>query len=201
MLSIAIKEENSHFEHGLKIIISHLANQWHQEICFLPVENIDRADIAFISLDEDWLSADCYQIPIHTRRQHRVVICNRNDKDKLMFRPCLYMLPLIYREDDVEEMTKKLVPILQQRACNYLPLLHYPQLFCRRTQILNVSRQRIYLSRNGSPTLNKRSSGQSDPPRHNEKAACEKRSAILKIHPRPSEFSTKLDGVSLPNFY
>ena len=55
MLSIAIKEENSHFEHGLKIIISHLANQWHQEICFLPVEDIDRADIAFISLDEDWL--------------------------------------------------------------------------------------------------------------------------------------------------
>ena len=78
MLSIAIKEENSHFEHGLKIIISHLSNQWHQEICFLPVEIIDRADIAFISLDEDWLSADCYQIPIHTRRQHRVVICNKN---------------------------------------------------------------------------------------------------------------------------
>ncbi|EPL3436087.1 fimbria biosynthesis transcriptional regulator FimW [Citrobacter freundii] len=128
MLSIAIKEENSHFEHGLKIIISHLANQWHQEICFLPVENIDRADIAFISLDEDWLSADCYQIPIHTRRQHRVVICNRNDKDKLMFRPCLYMLPLIYREDDVEEMTKKLVPILQKRALrNNVPatICHY----------------------------------------------------------------------------
>ncbi|HAT2600534.1 TPA: fimbriae biosynthesis transcriptional regulator FimW [Citrobacter freundii] len=128
MLSIAIKEENSHFEHGLKIIISHLANQWHQEICFLPVENIDRADIAFISLDEDWLSADCYQIPIHTRRQHRVVICNRNDKDKLMFRPCLYMLPLIYREDDVEEMTKKLVPILQKCALrNNVPatICHY----------------------------------------------------------------------------
>ena len=102
MLSIAIKEENSHFEHGLKIIISHLANQWHQEIC--------------------------YQIPIHTRRQHRVVICNRNDKDKLMFRPCLYMLPLIYREDDVEEMTKKLVPILQKRALrNNVPatICHY----------------------------------------------------------------------------
>lgn len=98
MLSIAIKEENSHFEHGLKIIISHLANQWHQEICFLPVEDIDRADIAFISLDEDWLSADCYQVPVHTRRQHRVVICSKNDKDKLMFRPCLYMLPLIYRK-------------------------------------------------------------------------------------------------------
>lgn len=106
MLSIAIKEENSHFEHGLKIIISHLASQWHQEISFLPVEEIDRADIAFISLDEDWLSAECYQVPVHTRRQHRVVICNRNDKDKLMFRPCLYMLPLIYREDDVDEITK-----------------------------------------------------------------------------------------------
>lgn len=83
----------------------------------LPVEDIDRADIAFISTDEDWLSADCYQIPVHTRRQHRVVICNRNDKDKLMFRPCLYMLPLIYREDDVEEMTKKLVLILQNVRC------------------------------------------------------------------------------------
>ena len=91
MLSIAIKEENSHFEHGLKIIISHLANQWHQEISFLPVEDIDRAEIAFISLDEDWLSADCYMVPVHTRCQHRVVICSKNDKDKLMFRPCLYM--------------------------------------------------------------------------------------------------------------
>ena len=30
MLSIAIKEENSHFEHGLKIIISRLANERHQ---------------------------------------------------------------------------------------------------------------------------------------------------------------------------
>ena len=116
MLSIAIKEENSHFEHGLKIIISHLANQWHQEISFLPVEDIDRAEIAFISLDEDWLSADCYMVPVHTRRQHRVVICSKNDKDKLMFRPCLYMLPLIYREDDVDEITKKLVLILQKRA-------------------------------------------------------------------------------------
>ena len=183
MLSIAIKEENSHFEHGLKIIISHLANQWHQEICFLPVEDIDRADIAFISLDEDWLSADCYQIPVHTRRQHRVVICNRNDKDKLMFRPCLYMLPLIYREDD-----------------NYLPLLHHSQLFYRRTSVLNVSRQRLYLSRNGSPALGKRNSGQSHPSQHYEKAACEKRSAILKIHPGASELSTKLGGIFLPDF-
>lgn len=41
----------------------------------------------------------------------------------------------------------------------------------------------------------------SDPPQHYEKAACEKRSAILKIHPRTSELSAKLDGVSLPNFY
>lgn len=116
MLSIAIKEENSHFEHGLKIIISRLANQWHQDICFLPVEDIDRADIAFVSLDEDWFSAGCYQIPVHTRRQHRVIICNGCDKDKLMFRPCLYMLPLIYREDDIDEITKKMVLILQKRA-------------------------------------------------------------------------------------
>lgn len=116
MLSIAIKEENSHFEHGLKIIIARLANQWHQEIVFLPVEAIDRADIAFISLDEDWLSAGCYQVPVHTRRQLRVIICNKSDKEKLMFRPCLYMLPLIYREDDVDEIAQKMVPILQKRA-------------------------------------------------------------------------------------
>lgn len=63
MLSIAIKEENSHFEHGLKIIISHLANQWHQEICFLPVENIDRADIAFIS----WMKIGSAPIAIRFR--------------------------------------------------------------------------------------------------------------------------------------
>ena len=119
MLSIAIKEENSHFEHGLKIITSRLANQWHQDICFLPTEDIDRADIAFISLDDDWLSAGCYQVPIHTRRQHRVIICNGGDKDKLMFRPCLYMLPLIYREDNVEAITQKLILILQKRALRH----------------------------------------------------------------------------------
>lgn len=107
MLSIAIKDENSHFEHGLKIIITRLTNQWRQEICFLPVDDIDRADIAFLSLDEEWLSAGCYEIPRHTRHQHRVIICSKCDKDKLMFRPCLYMLPLIYREDDVEEIGKK----------------------------------------------------------------------------------------------
>ncbi|AGR57719.1 Fimbriae W protein [Salmonella bongori N268-08] len=28
MLSIAIKEQNSHFEHGLKIIMTRLTNQW-----------------------------------------------------------------------------------------------------------------------------------------------------------------------------
>ncbi|AZU06717.1 Fimbriae W protein [Salmonella enterica subsp. enterica serovar Typhimurium] len=47
MLRIAIKEQNSHFEHGLKIIMTRLANQWQQKIDFLPPEEIDNADIAF----------------------------------------------------------------------------------------------------------------------------------------------------------
>lgn len=105
MLSVAIKEQNSHFEHGLKIIMTRLTHQWHQKIQFLPADDIDKADIAFLSLDEDWFSAGCYQIPVHTRHQQRVIICNEYDKDKLMFRPCLYMLPHIYREDDVDEIT------------------------------------------------------------------------------------------------
>lgn len=48
MLRIAIKEQNSHFEHGLKIIMTRLANQWQQKIDFLPPEEIDNADIAFL---------------------------------------------------------------------------------------------------------------------------------------------------------
>lgn len=64
MLSIAIKEQNSHFEHGLKIIMTRLANQWQQKIDFLPPEEIDNADIAFLALDDDWFSAGCYQIPM-----------------------------------------------------------------------------------------------------------------------------------------
>ncbi|MDI5454493.1 hypothetical protein MJM04_33130, partial [Salmonella enterica subsp. enterica serovar Cerro] len=42
------KEQNSHFEHGLKIIMTRLANQWQQKIDFLPPEEIDNADIAFL---------------------------------------------------------------------------------------------------------------------------------------------------------
>ncbi len=49
MLRIAIKEQNSHFEHGLKIIMTRLANQWQQKIDFLPPEEIDNADIAFLA--------------------------------------------------------------------------------------------------------------------------------------------------------
>lgn len=59
MLRIAIKEQNSHFEHGLKIIMTRLANQWQQKIDFLPPEEIDNADIAFLALDDDWFSAGC----------------------------------------------------------------------------------------------------------------------------------------------
>lgn len=134
MLSVAIKEENSHFEHGLKIIITRLAEQWHQEIQFLSVDLLDTAEIAFVSLNEDWFSADCYQVPVHTRHQQRIIICNKNEKEKLMFRPCLYMLPHIYREDDVEEITRKMVLILQKRAlrhrvppaiCHYCTTRHF----------------------------------------------------------------------------
>lgn len=63
MLSIAIKEQNSHFEHGLKIIMTRLANQWQQKIYFLPPEEIDNADIAFLALDDDWFSAGCWLLP------------------------------------------------------------------------------------------------------------------------------------------
>ncbi|VEB93852.1 fimbriae regulatory protein FimW [Citrobacter koseri] len=134
MLSVAIKEQNSHFEHGLKIIMTRLTHQWHQKIQFLPADDIDKADIAFLSLDEDWFSAGCYQIPVHTRHQQRVIICNEYDKDKLMFRPCLYMLPHIYREDDVDEITQKMVLILHKRAlrrsvppsvCHYCTTRHF----------------------------------------------------------------------------
>ncbi|MDA8477596.1 fimbria biosynthesis transcriptional regulator FimW [Citrobacter sp. Awk 4] len=134
MLSVVIKEQNSHFEHGLKIIITRLTEQWHQEIQFLPVDVLDTADIAFVSLDEDWFSADCYQVPLHTRHQQRIIICNKIEKEKLMFRPCLYMLPHIYREDDVDEITRKMVLILQKRAlrhrvppaiCHYCTTRHF----------------------------------------------------------------------------
>ncbi|HEC5979189.1 TPA: fimbria biosynthesis transcriptional regulator FimW [Salmonella enterica subsp. enterica serovar Zanzibar] len=134
MLSIAIKEQNSHFEHGLKIIMTRLANQWQQKIDFLPPEEIDNADIAFLALDDDWFSAGCYQIPMHTQHQLRVIICNKCDKEKLMFRPCLYMLPHIYREDDVEEITRKMILIIHKRAlrhsvpsgiCHYCTTRHF----------------------------------------------------------------------------
>ncbi|CAM3477932.1 fimbriae regulatory protein FimW [Salmonella enterica subsp. arizonae] len=40
MLRIAIKEQNRHFEHGLKIIMARLVNQWQQKIYFLPPEEM-----------------------------------------------------------------------------------------------------------------------------------------------------------------
>ncbi|EGJ0366590.1 fimbria biosynthesis transcriptional regulator FimW [Salmonella enterica] len=134
MLRIAIKEHNRHFEHGLKIIMARLVNQWQQKIYFLPPEEIDNADVPFLALDDDWFSAGCYQIPMHTQHQLRVIICNEYDKEKLMFRPCLYMLPHIYRGDDIEEITHKRILILHKRAlrhsvpstiCHYCTTRHF----------------------------------------------------------------------------
>jgi fimbrial protein FimW len=108
MLTVAIREKNSHFVHGLKIIIEKICNRRHEAFHFLPPEHHDVADIVFVSLEDNWVSADCYKIPQTTRAQRIILICRKSEHEKLMFRPCLYMLPAIYREDETDEITHKL---------------------------------------------------------------------------------------------
>lgn len=108
MLTFAIRETNSHFTHGLKIIIEKLCKGRKESFFFLSAEHQDVADVVFMSLEEGWISADCYKIPQTTRTQGIILICRKQEHLKLMFRPCLYMLPVIFREDEVEEITRKI---------------------------------------------------------------------------------------------
>jgi fimbrial protein FimW len=108
MLTVAIREKNSHFAHGLKIIIEKLCQRRHENFHFLASEHQDVADVVFISLEEDWISADCYKIPQTTRAQRVILICRKQEHEKLMFRPCLYMLPVIFREDEIDEVARKI---------------------------------------------------------------------------------------------
>lgn len=205
MLSIAIKEENSHFEHGLKIIISHLANQWHQEISFC----LSRRSIAPTSRLSHWMKIGSALNAIRFRFTPGANTGWWSATETIKISWCSGPACTCCRWS-IGKMTltrsPKISPhlaktrVTQQRTGDYLPLLHHPQLFYRRAPVLNVSCQRIYVSRNRSPALNQRYPCQSNPSQHYEKAAREKRSAILKIHPGASELSTKLGGTSPPNF-
>ncbi|WP_435947105.1 fimbria biosynthesis transcriptional regulator FimW [Dryocola sp. BD586] len=108
MLTVAIKEKNSLFAQGIKIIIERICSRRHETFHFLPVEHQDVADILFISLEDNWVSADCYKIPQTTKTQRVILICRKHEHEKLMFRPCLYMLPAIFREDEIDEISHKI---------------------------------------------------------------------------------------------
>jgi len=108
MLTIAIRENNSHFAHGLKIIIEKIYRQRNEDFYFLPCEEHSTADIVFMSLADNWFTADCFEIPNATKSQRVILICRHKEHQSLMFRPCLYMLPVIFREDEVDEVTRKI---------------------------------------------------------------------------------------------
>ena len=108
MLKIAIREKNSHFTHGIKIIVENVCHYLKKDFCFLSPEHHHCADIVFLSLDDHWVTAECYQMPAATQSQRIILICRKKEHQNLMFRPCLYMLPVIYREDEIDEITRKI---------------------------------------------------------------------------------------------
>ncbi|NIY48188.1 fimbriae biosynthesis transcriptional regulator FimW [Cedecea colo] len=108
MLTLVIREKNSHFVHGLKIIIEQLCRHRREAFHILPAEHHDVADIVFVSLEDGWVSASCYKIPQITKVQRIILICRKSEHEKLMFRPCLYMLPVIFCEDEIDEISKKI---------------------------------------------------------------------------------------------
>ncbi|MEL4016432.1 fimbria biosynthesis transcriptional regulator FimW [Dryocola clanedunensis] len=108
MLTIALREKNRPFAHGIKIIVEQICSRRHEAFQFLSAEHHDAADVAFISLDDSWITADCYKIPNTTRTQRVILICRRQEHERLMFRPCLYMLPVIYREEEIDQIAAKI---------------------------------------------------------------------------------------------
>ena len=104
MLTIAIREKNSHFTHGIKIIVANVCQHLKQDFCFLSPEHHKCADIVFLSLYDNWVTAECYQMPKATKSQRIILICRQKEHQNLMFRPCLYMLPVIFREDEIDEI-------------------------------------------------------------------------------------------------
>ncbi|VEB95397.1 fimbriae regulatory protein FimW [Cedecea lapagei] len=124
MLTVAICEKNSHFANGIKIIIEQLCQQFSETYHFLPLAHKDVADLVFFALEDNWPTANCYKIPQTTRHQRVILICRKQDQENLMFRPCLYMLPSIYREDEVEDVRLKLAPWIdpERRRKNALPV-------------------------------------------------------------------------------
>lgn len=108
MLTVAIKEKNTLFAQGIKIIIEQICSRRHETFHFLPFEHHDVADILFISLEDNWISSNCYKIPQTTKTQRVILICRKHEHEKLLFRPCLYRLPAIFREDDIDEVSRKI---------------------------------------------------------------------------------------------
>lgn len=138
MLTIAIREKNSHFAHGIKIIIEQVCHQRRETFCYLSPEHHNIADIVFMSLDDNWVTADCYKTPKATKSQRIILICRKHEHQKLMFRPCLYMLPVIYREEEIDEITRKIAHWTEptRRGKNTLAV---PSSICRYCTTRNFS--------------------------------------------------------------
>lgn len=124
MLTIAIREANSHFTHGLKIIIEKLCQDRKESFHFLSAEHHDVADVVFMSLENSWVNAGCYKIPQTLKTQSVALICRKQEHQKLTFRPCLAALPVIYREDEVDEIERKVAywTAPERRGKNALPI-------------------------------------------------------------------------------
>ncbi len=105
MLSNAIKEQNSHLEHGLK---NHrtFSNYRQQKIDFCRQKSIRR--YRFLAPDDDWFSVGRYQIPMHVQTSATGdIACTKCDKEKpALLRPCPYAAAYL-SEDDAEEITRK----------------------------------------------------------------------------------------------
>lgn len=108
MLTIALRENNRPFAYGIKIIIEQIFSRRQEVFKFLPAEHHDLAEIVFLALEDSWISAECYKLPQITKAQRVILICRRQEHERLMFRPCLYMLPVIFREDEIDEVVKKI---------------------------------------------------------------------------------------------
>lgn len=103
MIAIVIWDENTHFCHGIRILIDRISQQLKIPYAILGAEHADVSSLLFISFDNFQHYQKQLYLPCLPQQQRIVIISSRLQQPAPPSAPCLYHRPWLYREQTVEE--------------------------------------------------------------------------------------------------
>jgi DNA-binding CsgD family transcriptional regulator len=136
MIAIAIQDGNTHFCHGIRILIDRASQKMNIPYVILPAEHADIARLLFISITRFRQYRKQWYLPCLPQHQQLVIISSRRETSGLVPYPCSSFPPRLYREESVETVSRKIGNWL---LCTHLGQCLIPTTSCHRCPTHHLS--------------------------------------------------------------